>query len=214
MPPGTESSGFELPVASPAAPMLVVISGPSASGKGTLMTALRKLERPWHFAVTATTRPMRPGETDGNDYIFLNVADFLRMRERDELLESAQVYDRWYGVPRWQVRDPLIAGKDVILEIDVQGAATIRGIAPDALTIFVMPATLEELRNRLAARGTEDETEMQRRLQEATVELDRIGEFDYRVVNRDGQLNAAVHEIDAIITAEKCRVKPRFVQML
>ncbi len=178
------------------------------------MTALRKLERPWHFAVTATTRTMRPGETDGEDYIFLDVADFLRMRERDELLESAQVYDRWYGVPRWQVRDPLIAGKDVILEIDVQGAATVRGIAPDALTIFVMPATLEELRNRLAARGTEDETEMQRRLQEATVELDRIGEFDYRVVNRDGQLNAAVHEIDAIITAEKCRVKPRFVQML
>ncbi len=214
MPRGTESSGFELPVASPAAPMLVVISGPSASGKGTLMTALRKLERPWHFAVTATTRTMRPGETDGEDYIFLDVADFLRMRERDELLESAQVYDRWYGVPRWQVRDPLIAGKDVILEIDVQGAATIRRIAPDALTIFVMPATLEELRNRLAARGTEDETEMQRRLQEATVELDRIGEFDYRVVNRDGQLNAAVHEIDAIITAEKCRVKPRFVQML
>jgi guanylate kinase len=214
MPRGTESSGFELPVASPAAPMLVVISGPSASGKGTLMTALRKLERPWHFAVTATTRTMRPGETDGEDYIFLDVADFLRMRERDELLESAQVYDRWYGVPRWQVRDPLIAGKDVILEIDVQGAATIRRIAPDALTIFVMPATLEELRNRLAARGTEDETEMQRRLQEATVELGRIGEFDYRVVNRDGQLNAAVHEIDAIITAEKCRVKPRFVQML
>ena len=214
MPRGTESSGFELPVASPAAPMLVVISGPSASGKGTLMTALRKLERPWHFAVTATTRTMRPGETDGEDYIFLDVADFLRMRERDELLESAQVYDRWYGVPRWQVRDPLIAGKDVILEIDVQGAATIRRTAPDALTIFVMPATLEELRNRLAARGTEDETEMQRRLQEATVELDRIGEFDYRVVNRDGQLNAAVHEIDAIITAEKCRVKPRFVQML
>ena len=204
----------ELPAASPAAPMLVVISGPSASGKGTLITALRKLERPWHFAVTATTRPMRPGETDGEDYIFLDVADFLRMRERDELLESAQVYDRWYGVPRWQVRDPLIAGKDVILEIDVQGAATIRGIAPDALTIFVMPATLEELRNRLAARGTEDETEMQRRLQEATVELDRIGEFDYRVVNRDGQLDAAVHEIDAIIAAEKCRVKPRFVQML
>ena len=204
----------ELPAASPAPPLLVVISGPSASGKGTLVTALRKLERPWHFAVTATTRPMRPGEVNGEDYIFLDVADFLRMRERDELLENAQVYDRWYGVPRWQVRDPLIAGKDVILEIDVQGAATIRGIVPDALTIFVMPATLGELRNRLAARGTEDETEVQRRLQEATVELDRIDEFDYRVVNRDGQLDVALHEIDAIIAAEKCRVTPRFVQML
>jgi guanylate kinase len=112
------------------------------------------------------------------------------------------------------VRDPLIAGKDVILEIDVQGAATIRSIAPDALTIFVMPASLSELRSRLANRGTEDESEMQRRLQEASVELNRIGEFDYRVVNRNGQLDSAVREIDAIIAAEKCRVNPRFVQML
>ena len=208
------ASANELPAASPAPPQLVVISGPSASGKGTLMAALRSLSRPWHFAVTATTRPMRPGEVDGKDYIFLEVADFLHMRERDELLECAQVYDRWYGVPRRQVRDPLIAGKDVILEIDVQGAAAIRSIAPDALTIFVMPASLSELRSRLANRGTEDESEMQRRLQEASVELNRIGEFDYRVVNRNGQLDSAVREIDAIIAAEKCRVNPRFVQML
>ena len=104
----------------------------------------------------------------------------------DELLESAQVYDRWYGVPRQQVRDPLIAGRDVILEIDVQGAATIRNIAPEALTIFVMPASMDELRSRLAGRGTEDGTEMQRRLDEASVELGRMHEFDYRVVNRNG----------------------------
>ena len=157
---------------------------------------------------------MRPGEVDGKDYIFMDTADFLRARERDELLESAQVYDRWYGVPRWQVRDPLIAGKDVILGIDVQGAATVRSIAPEALTIFVMPASLDELRSRLAQRGTEDESEMQRRLQEASVELARIGEFDYRVVNRNGALDDAVREIDAIIAAEKCRVNPRLVQML
>ena len=204
----------ELPLASPAPPLLVVLSGPSASGKGTLVAALRGLERPWHFAVTATTRPMREGEVDGRDYIFLDVDTFLRMRERDELLESAQVYDRWYGVPRHQVRDPLIAGKDVILEIDVQGAATIRSIAPEALTIFVMPASMDELRSRLAQRGTEDEAEMQRRLQEASVELSRIDEFDYRVVNRNGALDDAVQEIDAIIAAEKCRVNPRLVQML
>ena len=161
----------ELPQASPAPPLLVIVSGPSASGKTTVLAALRKLCRPWYFAVTATTRPMRPGEVDGKDYIFMDTADFLRARERDQLLESAQVYDRWYGVPRWQVRDPLIAGKDVILGIDVQGAATIRSIAPEALTIFVMPASLDELRGRLAQRGTEDEAEMQRRLQEASVEL-------------------------------------------
>ena len=204
----------ELPQASPAPPLLVVVSGPSASGKTTVLAGLREMCRPWHFAVTATTRPMRPGEVDGKDYIFMDTADFLRARERDELLESAQVYDRWYGVPRWQVRDPLIAGKDVILGIDVQGAATIRSIAPEALTIFVMPASLDELRSRLAQRGTEDESEMQRRLQEASVELGRIGEFDYRIVNRNGALAAAVREIDAIIAAEKCRVNPRLVQML
>ncbi len=204
----------ELPPASPAPPLLVVVSGPSGSGKGTLLAALRGLERPWHFAVTATTRPMRPGEVDGQDYIFMDEADFLRMRERDELLESAPVYDRWYGVPRWQVRDPLIAGQDVILEIDVQGAATIRRIAPEALTIFVMPPSLDELRQRLAGRGTEDAATMERRLQEASAELARIGEFDYRVVNRNGQADAAVREIDAIIAAEKCRVNPRLVQML
>ena len=204
----------ELPQASPAPPLLVVVSGPSASGKTTVLAGLREMCRPWHFAVTATTRPMRPGEVDGKDYIFMDTADFLRARERDELLESAQVYDRWYGVPRWQVRDPLIAGKDVILGIDVQGAATIRSIAPEALTIFVMPASLDELRSRLAQRGTEDESEMQRRLQEASVELGRIGEFDYRIVNRNGALDAAVREIDAIIAAEKCRVNPRLVQML
>ena len=200
--------------ASPAPPLLVVLSGPSASGKGSLVSALRNLDRPWHFAVTATTRPMRPGEVDGTDYIFLDVDTFLRMRERDELLESAQVYDRWYGVPRYQVRDPLVAGMDVILEIDVQGAATIRQIAPEAVTIFVMPANLAELRDRLLTRGTEDESEMNRRLQEASVEIGRIDEFDYRVVNRNGALDDAVREIDAIIAAEKCRVNPRLVQML
>ena len=178
------------------------------------MAGLRDLDRPWNFAVTATTRPMRAGEEDGKDYIFVDLETFLRMRERDELLESAQVYDRWYGVPRQQVRDPLIAGKDVILEIDVQGAATIRQIAPEALTIFVMPGSVDELRRRLMGRGTEDENEMRRRLEEATVELSRIGEFDYRVVNRDGELEAAVREVDAIIAAEKCRVEPRLVQFL
>ncbi len=204
----------EIPQASPAPPLLVIISGPSAAGKGSLIAELRRLNRPWHFAVTATTRPMRPGEVDGRDYIFMDEADFLRLRERDELLESAQVYNRWYGVPREQVRDPLIAGRDVILEIDVQGAATVRSIAPEALSIFVMPASMDELRSRFASRGTENAAAIERRLQEASVELARIGEYDYRVVNRTGQLDAAVREVDAIIAAEKCRVNPRLVQML
>ena len=204
----------ELPQASPAPPLLVVMSGPSGSGKGAILAALRELKRPWHFAITATTRPMRPGEVDGQDYIFMTQPDFLRMRERDELLESAQVFDRWYGTPRRQVRDPLIKGQDVILEIDVQGAAAIRRIAPEALTIFIMPPSLDELRTRLVGRGSDDAAEIQRRLHEAAAELARIAEFDYRVVNRHGQLDAAVREVDAIIAAEKCRVNPRLVQML
>lgn len=204
----------ELPAASPAPPLLVVMSGPSGSGKGSLLAALRRLERPWHFAVSATTRPMRPGEVDGTDYIFMDAADFLRMRERDQLLESAQVHDRWYGTPRQQVRDPLIAGRDVIMEIDVQGAASIRSLAPEALTIFVMPPSMDELRQRLAQRGTEDAVAIRRRLEEASVELGRMDEFDYRVVNRNGLLDDAVQEIVAIIAAEKCRVNPRLVQLL
>ena len=214
MTPANASNAVELPQAGPAPPLLVVISGPSGSGKGTLLAQLRAMARPWHFAVTATTRPMRPGEVDGQDYIFMTEPQFLRLRERDELLESAQVYDRWYGVPRWQVRDPLIAGQDVILEIDVQGAATIRRLVPEALTIFVMPPSLDELRARLSRRGTEDETQIRRRLQEAAAELARIDEFDYRVVNRPGQPEAAAQDIAAIITAEKCRTSPRLAQLL
>lgn len=208
------AASSELPQAGAAPPLLVVISGPSGAGKGSVLAGLNRLERPWHFAVTATTRPRRDGEVDGQDYIFLDVDTFLRMRERDELLESAQVYDRWYGVPRHQVRDPLIAGRDVILEIDVQGADTIRRIAPEALTIFVMPPSLGELRSRLTGRGTETEEDMQRRLQEAAAEIERMAEFDYRVVNRNGALDDAIREVDAIIAAEKCRVNPRLVQFL
>ena len=204
----------ELPQASPAPPLLVVLSGPVGIGQrdaglsparpGTALAFRGHRYHPAHARGRSRWRGLHfPGCT----HIFADEG-------ADELLESAQVYDRWYGVPRQQVRDPLIAGKDVILEIDVQGAATIRDLAPEALTIFVMPASMAELRNRLSARGTEDDDEMKRRLQEASVEIGRINEFDYRVVNRNGALDDAVREIDAIIAAEKCRVSPRLVQML
>ena len=134
--------------ASSAPPLLVVLSGPSGVGKDAALDALKLLDRPWHFVVTATTRTQRQGEQDGVDYIFLETGAFLKMRERDELLECAQVYGNWYGVPRNQVRQGLRNGKDVFLKVDVQGADTVRELAPEALFIFMIPSSLDDLRSR------------------------------------------------------------------
>ena len=205
-----------IPESSPPPPLLVVLSGPSGVGKDAALAELRKLERPWHFAVTATTRPIRTGERDGVDYIFLDPDTFARMRERDEFIECAEVYGHWYGVPRSQARDALRSGKDVILKIDVQGAATIRRMAPESLLIFLIPPSLANLRQRLQGRMTESAPELERRLRTAEEELVRIHEYDYRVVNENGDpgLQRAAADIDAIIAAEKCRVTPRLVQLL
>ncbi|MCH7712589.1 MAG: guanylate kinase [Chloroflexi bacterium] len=199
----------DIPEIQPAPPLLVVLSGPSGVGKDAALAELKELDRRWHFVVTATTRPQRPGERDGVDYIFLDTETFSAMKDRDEFLECAQVYGRWYGVPRSQVLQAFQEGKDVILKIDVQGAETVRRLAPGALFIFMLPASFEELRQRLAGRMTESSPEMDLRLKTAGEEMKRAAEFDYRVVNRDGNLTRAVAEIDAIITAEKCRTDPR-----
>jgi guanylate kinase len=204
----------DIPEANPAPPLLVVLSGPSGVGKDAALAQLKKLDRPWHFVVTATTRSPRPGERDGVDYIFLDTETFRRMKERDELLECAEVYGRWYGVPRSQVRQALKEGRDVILKVDVQGAATVRQLAPEAVSIFMLPGSFQELQDRLAERMTETSPEMERRLKVAREELRQVGDFDYRVVNSTGHLDRAVADIDAIIVAEKCRVVPRVVQLL
>ena len=196
-----------------APPLLVVLSGPSGVGKDAALTKLRELDRPWRFIVTATTRPKRPTEQDGVDYIFMDEAAFLDMKSKEQFLECAQVYGRWYGVPRSQVQDGLEAGQDVILKIDVQGAETVRNEAPEAVSVFMVPESLEDLRLRLSRRmgGNPSDTEV--RLEEARREMDRLGEFDYCVVNRDGRLDETIRVIDAIITAEKRRVVPRRVQL-
>jgi guanylate kinase len=204
----------DIPESNPAAPLLVILSGPSGVGKDAALARLKVLDRPWHFAVTATTRPPRPDEQDGVNYIFLDTGTFLKMKERDEFLEYAEVYGRWYGVPRSQVRQGLKSGQDVILKIDVQGAETVRVLAPEAVSIFMVPGDFHELSSRLAERTTESSPEMELRLRMARQELDRVREFDYRVVNRDGQLDQVISDIDAIIAAEKCRVVPRMVQLL
>jgi guanylate kinase len=186
-------------------PLLVVLSGPSGVGKDAALIELRKLDRPWHFVVTATTRHIRPGETDGIDYIFLDEPTFLDMKDSNEFVECAQVYGNWYGVPKSQVTSGLDAGKDVILKIDVQGAATVRKMAPGALFIFMVPGSFEELQDRLSHRMTESTPEMELRLKTAADELKLAGEFTRQVVNSKDNLGQAVTDIDATITAEKER---------
>ncbi len=192
----------------------MVLSGPSGVGKDAALAELKKLDRRWHFVVTATTRPQRSGERDGVDYIFLDTKTFLAMKARDELLECAEVYGRWYGVPRSQVIEAMQEGKDVILKIDVQGADTVRRLSPGAVFIFMLPASFQELRGRLASRMTESTPEMDLRLKTAEEEMKQFSKFDYRVINRDGGLASAVAEIDAIITAEKCRTDRRQVGLI
>jgi guanylate kinase len=174
-------------------------------GKDAALSELRKLDRPWHFVVTATTRAIRPGETDGVDYIFLDEPTFLDMKDRNEFVEWAQVYGRWYGVPRSQVTSGLEAGKDVILKIDVQGAATVRQMAPNALFIFMVPGSFEELQDRLSQRMTESTPEMELRLKTAMDELRQAANFDRQVMNSKDNLRQAVSDIDATIAAEKQR---------
>jgi guanylate kinase len=205
---------MNIPEANPAPPLLVVLSGPSGVGKDAALAGLKEMDRPWHFVVTTTTRSPRPGERDGVDYNFLDMETFLRMKDRDQFLECAEVYGRWYGVPRSSVRQALKNGRDVILKIDVQGAATIRRLAPEALSIMLLPASHAELRRRLKERMSESASDLELRLRTAQEELAEVGKFDYRVVNRDGGLDQAVADIDAIIAAEKCRVIPRVVQFL
>jgi guanylate kinase len=194
-------------------PLLVVLTGPSGVGKDAAITGLKKLDRLWQFVVTATTRRRRPGEKDGIDYIFMNADIFRKMKDQNEFLEYAQVYGHWYGVPRNQVRHGLAAGKDVILKVDVQGAATVRTVSTEAVSIFMEPGSFKELRDRLAGRLTESSPEMERRLSVAQEEMNRIHQFDYRVVNHDNGIDATITQIDAIITAEKCRVTPRKAEL-
>ena len=186
-------------------PLLVVLSGPSGVGKDAALKELRKLNRPWHFVVTATTRDIRPGETDGVDYIFLNKSTFLRMRDNNEFIECAEVYGNWYGVPRSQVTNALKVGKDVILKIDVQGAATVREMCAGALFIFMVPGSFQELHNRLSQRMTESTTQMELRLKTAADEIEQASLFNVEVVNSENHLDLAVADIDAAISAEKQR---------
>ncbi|GAB4433252.1 MAG: guanylate kinase [Chloroflexi bacterium OHK40] len=197
----------------PPEPLLVVISGPSGVGKDSVLTRMRELAFPFHFVVTATSRPIRPGETDGYDYHFVSTERFEQMVREEELLEWAVVYGQYKGIPKFEVRQAMASGRDVVLRINVDGAATLKRMAPEAVFIFLAPASPEELRRRLALRRTETPAEIDRRLAVAAHEMEQVVHFDYVVLNREDRLDEAVGEIRAIITAEKQRVFPRQVRL-
>ncbi|WP_376788396.1 guanylate kinase [Thermoflexus sp.] len=209
--PVKEPSTLEGLAQRPARPLVVVISGPSGAGKDSLIRRMKELNVPFHFVVTATSRPPRPDEVDGVDYHFLSREQFEASIRAGEFLEYAIVYGDYKGIPRWEIENALASGKDVILRVDVQGAATLRRLIPEAVFIFVIPASREELIERLRARGTETTESIARRLQAVEEELKHWSEFDYVVVNRDQRLDEAVNDILAIIRAEHCRVHPRQV---
>jgi guanylate kinase len=194
-------------------PLLIVISGPSGVGKDTVIDRMKARELPLHFVVTATTRPARPGEKHGVNYFFLSKDEFAEMIEQDELLEWAIVYNDFKGIPKEGVRRALASGKDVILRIDVQGAATIHRLYPDALLIFLTTQNEEELVNRLKQRESGDGEDRALRIATARRELRRIDEFDYVVVNRDDCLDETVDTIAAIVRAEHHRVNPRKINL-
>ena len=194
-------------------PLLVVISGPSGVGKDMTLTRMKELGYPFYFVVTATTRPKRPDEVHGVDYFFISKSEFAEMIEQEELLEYAVVYGDYKGIPKEQVRRALASGKDVIMRIDVQGAATIRRLVPDAVLIYLSAESEEALVRRLRERKTEPEGQLKLRIATARQEMKRLEIFDYIVINAEDKLDETCHKIAAIITAERCRVVQREIKL-
>jgi guanylate kinase len=193
--------------------LLVVISGPSGVGKDSVLNRMKELGLPFHFVVTMNTRPKRPNEIEGVDYHFVSIDQFEAMIDRSELLEHAIVYNDRKGIPRQQVKEAMTLGKDVILRIDVQGAATIRRIVPQALLIFLTASSEAELKQRLIDRHTESPEHLQTRLAAAREEMKCMSDFDYVVVNRESELDKTVADVMSIIRTEHCRVQPRRVSL-
>ena len=199
--------------------MLVIISGPSGVGKDTIIDALRRREREAgriadrHYVVTCTTRAPRDGEVDEIDYHFLTRAEFLRIRAQRGFLEANEVHGNWYGSPRDQVRDAVVAGRDAILKIDVQGAQVVKEQVSEALLIFVVPPSLEELFERLRTRATETVEELEVRQRDAAIELARQNDYDHVVPNETGQVERTAARIDGLIADEHQRHPNRRVRV-
>lgn len=194
-------------------PLLIVLSGPSGVGKDAVLARMKKAERPLHYVVTATTRPRRAREKNGVNYHFLSRRQFQQMINKHQFLEWANVYGNYYGVPKDEVSPALAKGVDTIVKVDVQGAATIRKILPQAVFIFLMPPAAQALERRLKRRRSESSQDLALRLATAKKEIKTLPLFDYVITSHQNKLDEIVSRIDAIITAEKCRVKPRTVKL-
>ncbi len=193
--------------------ILFVLSAPSGTGKDSVITAAQEQGMDFYVVPSVTTRAPRPGESEGNPYHFVSLEEFEQMVRNDELIEFARVHGNLYGQPRNLIRDHLNAGQDVLLKIDVKGAATVRIKVPEAIFIFLIPESLEVLASRLVHRNTETAEELARRLEDARAELAEQHRYDYVIMNRQGRLQEAVEQLWAIMTAEHCRVHPRHVHI-
>ncbi len=194
-------------------PLFIVLSGPSGIGKDAILARMKESDYPLEYITTVTTRPRRVKERDNVDYHFISTESFQGMIGGNELLEWANVYGNWYGVPKGAVKQALDKGRDTIVKVDIQGAATIKKILPQAVFIFLMPASMEELALRLKQRHTESPSDLTLRIKTAEEEIKQLPLLDYIVVNKQDEIDLAVSEIKAIITAEKCRVAPREITL-
>ncbi|MBM3301343.1 MAG: guanylate kinase, partial [Deltaproteobacteria bacterium] len=181
--------------------------GPSGAGKNSLAVALLKGDPGLHRVVTATDRPRRPHETDGLDYHFLSREEFERLIAREELVEWATVYGQHKGIPKWELERALESGQDVLVLVDVQGAAAIRRLMPQAVSIFVAAPSEGEMIRRLSQRGGDTPQQVVARIATARQEMSHLEEFDYLVINHRGRLDEAVEQVEAILMAERCRIK-------
>ena len=197
----------------PIKPLLIVLSGLSGAGKDAVLNKLKESAFPLEHITTVTTRPPRADEKPDIDYRFISREDFEKMIEHGELLEWANVYGNFYGVPKEPVRQALGRGKDTIVKVDVQGVANIKNILPQAVFIFVTAPSIEEVVSRLKHRHTESPADLARRTRTAEEELKQLPLFDYIVLNRQDEIERAAADIIAIITAEKLRLTPREITL-